>query len=340
MYKTCLFSDYVEVAGNVFKICFLPDFRQDVTMYYEEREYYVDVGQITKKDDEYGFSWVSVSQNASWLLEVYHLSDTIIIYYLYIIAKTRDIKTPLGEEFNRRIMNLVKQARLKYNTQKETELRLYFYNSQKRRLILVENYNRYEQAYKYSLSRPFHNNSIDKKCEEPRQDCYIIGRVTKTIGTKNEYLHDFIEPVYYIYLDFKRNPNDYFDDYNDKLIDFHQMLMRLLLFSIKKEHNNDIVETKRVVEYIRKQNSVSNSEEAVKMFISEIYDAYKNNDLKKLRNLYKSLDTMQDCSKSIFYVTTVHRDIDTVFIKYENGEQQFVDTAWVEKNKGRCANYG
>lgn len=341
MYNTHLFSKFAEVNGNYFNIVFLPDFRQDVTMYDEKNDYYVSEGNSIKKEKEGEYTWISIPKDASWLLVVKHWQNSEKTYELYATSRTREVETPLGAEINRTINTLLKQARFEYNQGKNKELRLYFFNSEKERLNLIEPSSFYyaQELDKYSLYRPFHYNTIDRQFDNPTKNCFILGRVRKTIGTKNKNLHDFIEPVSQIFLDFERNEKDFFDNYNDKVMELQNVLMTLLCYTIKKKHSSDCVETKRIKAYIdEKKDANIASEEAIKVFTSEINIAFQNGDTNKLRALYQALNRKQDCSKERFSITTVHQNIKTVFIKYENGEQDFVDIDWVKNNQYRCTN--
>ena len=117
-----------------------------------------------------------------------------------------------------------------------------------------------------------------------------MGRIKRTVGTKNSYLHDFIEPVYNIYWDFDRNEEEFYFDGNDELIELENILMELLCYTIKKEYDSNNIVTKRVKYYIEQKSSKEiSSKESVKLFVAEINQAFKNSDMKQIRFLYKVL---------------------------------------------------
>ena len=335
MYTSNLFSKTFSIDNNYIYINFLPDFRQTVTLYEEGNDYYANDDSSIIKIKQSPFTWINLSESGKWLLEVKHY-ENFKTYTLYILPSIKHIKTPLGEEFNQKINHFLNQTLLDYKKSQKNELRLYFYNSQKTFLSIVFDSYWPSIDLKYSLSRPSEYTTIDRAFKKPDQNCFILGKVKKTIGAKNGHLHDFIEPVSIILYDFKRDKYDFFDDFKRKISDLEIILIELLSYTIRKKYNFDSLETKRIQAYIEKKNGFSVTvEKAIKLFISEISDAFKNGDTPKLRHLYIALNTMLDCSEEQFSIVSIHSN-DCIFIKYANGESQFVNSNWIDSNRNRC----
>ena len=324
MYSRNLFSKHAKFLGEEYAIVFLPDFRQNVTVSCWNNFFSTDAGDPTI--DENGR--VFAPSEATWLIERTEWGS----YTIFVTGRTRNIKLNKSMEQDQFINNLLKMARIEYSQKKYEEMRLYFYNSKEKRLKIISNYS-YRNC-SYDMNRDISNYSIDNEFETPAQDCFILARIKRTIGTKNGKLHDFLEPVKRLNLDFQ---DDSWQFYQEDIDELSKIILALWCFAIRQEYK-DQLEKNRILAYISKSLPDVKREEAIGLFKEEVKKAFEKEDVATLRKLYDVLNQKMDCSKENFKVVAQYNVTDSIYIEYENGEQAFVDSRWVVLNRKRCVN--
>lgn len=331
-----------EVKGENIWVIFKPNFRESVTLFNGKNKILSDgeirmEGELVLDGMRCEFPDVYTSENAQWLLE-----DEGYSFCLFVTERTKEIKTSLGEEWNREFNRLLKKCQKDYwNTRKE-EVRLYFYDADTDKLKLCYTDIGYSNnaKYKYSLRRLLPINpfcAIDKRYAKPEKSCFILGRVRKTIGLKNSKLLDFIEPVNKIELDFEKSDWDFGDyAYNENKENLENELFELLRFCIAKEHN--LLEVMRIRAYF--QDYITEDAKVVTKFKKEIQENFKNGKTKKLRRLSGILRDMQDCTNVKFQLRLTSEieclPSKRIDIYFENGEQDYLPADWVYNNIDKC----
>lgn len=340
MYENLFWLGDGMINGNRACVHIKPNFHGEITTTLDPKKFYSN-GSINFEPEEMNglgrtttHYIVSVSDETDWLLE-----DEGYCYHLYVIERTKEISTSFGEEFDRQLNKLFKEAKRKYYQKKQEEIRLYFYDAKKDWLVLcqvTEKRNHY--GLKYRLERyEFHSKSaIDKSCEKPTSDCFILGRIKRTIGLKYYKLLDFIEPVYTIYPDFYLENNNIWDrdEYRANLVDLEFALEELLSFTIKKEYSEKDVACRRVAAYQHKEKA------DIAAFNKEIQQTFKAGYVPKIRQLYYVLTEQMDCSNEKFELRLKKSEEVSctrfMSIYYENGESDIRPAIWIFKNIDRC----
>ena len=296
MYEN-LYSCKEEIKGKNVWIEIKPNFREAVTLFTGNNKVMSD-GEVTIKGkfalgdtSQSKFPEVYVSEDAQWALE-----DLKFAYIIYITDRTEKITTHLGEEWNKKFNMLLKKCKNEYYQTKKKEIRLYFYKANSDKLQLCYVGNCWSSKWdSYPLERLFPTQpycAIDKMYAKPDKDCFILGKVRKTIGLKNSKLLDFIEPVRKISLDFEKDEYDFGGyEYEENKEDLEKNLFYLLKFSIAKKY--DFREVMRIRAYL--QNNSEEQEIVISQFKNEIWKAFQENNVQKIRQLYKVLNELQDC---------------------------------------------
>lgn len=334
-----IYSYNEEINGVDVWIIFKPNFREDVTLCLKDETApnYESDGEILKVDEgeDSDFNLVYVSEDSQWLLESEKHSSC---YFLFVTERTQEINTSLGEEWNKQFNRMLQKAKKDYCKKKKEEIRLYFYDHKKDRLSLCVPNGVYSSAYKYSLDRPLiWFFSIDKRFSKPENDCFILGRIRKTIGVKNSKMMDFIEPVYEIKLDFEKEECD-FGEYERGIGSLKSKILTLLQFYIKKEYENCIRKT-RITAYINSK-SEKDENDAISTFKSEIWNAFEQADVKAIRKLYDVIFTPQDCT-GVEFELRLKDEITCLpdklmHIYFANGETSDETAKWVAEHIEQC----
>lgn len=284
--------------GKEVWVIFKPNFREELTLFNGENKIFSDgeikmKGELVLNGTRSKFPDVYTSENAQWVLE-----DEGYAIRLFVTERTHQIMTPLGEEWNKEFNWLLKKCKDEYYKKKKQEIRLYFYNAEANKLQLYfEDMGYYEfKNYNYSLRRLFPIDpfcKIDKRCSRPEKNCFILGRIRKTIGLKNSKLLDFIEPVDIIPLDFEKEKFDFGGyEYKENISDLQKKVYELLKFSITKEYNP--LSIARIQAYFKCESKEPKF--IAGRFTIEIMDAFNAGDTKKVRKLYEVLNKCQDCT--------------------------------------------
>lgn len=301
MYEN-LYAYSEEVEGKKVWLMFKPNFREALTLFDGKSKMLSDgvirkEGELVLNGMHSEFQDVYVSENAQWFLE-----DKGHSFYLFVTEWTREINTSLGDEWNREFNRILKKCKRCYYLQKKEEIRLYFYCAETDRLRLCYKDEGYyiDDRYKYPLRRLFPTNpycAIDKQYARPKESCFILGRVKRTIGLKNSKLLDFIEPVHKIELDFKKEEWDFGGyDYKRDKEELENQLFDLLSFCVLKEENP--LEVMRVRAYL--ENYEGEQKAVVLQFKSKIREAFKKESVVELRRLNDVLKKKQDCTNVKF----------------------------------------
>lgn len=328
-----------ECNGKSVWMLFKPNFREAIELFNGERNIFSDgeikyVGNLVLDGTRCQFPHVFISENAQW-----GLTDEGYGYIVYVTERTQKIETPLGDKWNNEFNRILKKCKNDYFKKKKEEVRLYFYEAGKDKLSLCylgASYERHEN-YQYSLYRYFSPKCvIDKRYLKPDKDCFILGRIRKTIGLKNSKLLDFIEPVHEIPLDFEKDEWD-FGEYQESISDLENILFKLIKFTITKEHVQ--LEIKRIRKYFELDNKKSDMYVTKSLYV-KIMDGFSTGNVNELRKLYNVLITPQDCTNVKFELrlkeeTTCAPDkkFDIYFL---NGEYGYVSAKWIYENIDDC----
>ena len=282
-----IFSKSAIIDDRLISICILPEFRFYVTTCTEEnKERFFSDKEIHFIDVHYKNHYgVCPSMDATWLLEDLSQGE----YMLYVTEKAREINTSFGENVNYKLTRFLMDSKREYYKSKHSNLYLYVYYRNTRRLALCGKNKALDGSdVQYSLSRMHTIKSIvDKEFEEPLCDCFMIGKVVRTIGSKKDGKHiDFVEPVYQIKFGKHLMALTEYDR-KMEIRYFSDMILLLMRFLIKKEYQED-GSLRRVREYLEKEKGIEatvlkvSTDEAVKMFKAEVEAVMERGDLYQL----------------------------------------------------------
>ncbi len=268
-----------------------------------------------------------------WLIEIEEDQHLALVS---VTEWTKMLQTPFDDEINNIINQKVKEAQREYRKRKESEKRLYFYDAKNGSLKLyTDGTSWYNDGCRYQLDRSAFYQAIDKRWSTPKESCFILGRVRRTIGTKDGELMDFIEPI----SQFKEE-EDYWL-FGDEKRCLGNALFKMLRFSILKKEPTG-------VNALRIQNKMHWS---VQKFLKELNMALEAGDVEKLKIFYKVVNEPQDCSDQKFILMKdefgkAFEEGEELFcainkslqIYYENGEAETREASWVYQNISRCTN--
>lgn len=282
-----IFTYTGEIGGRGAEFLFVPDFRLSVASCDAKHKYEFYTDGTYRVSDELTYMKahkVYVSEDATWFLEVVEP-----FYLFHVTERAREISTPFGDEFNAQATQILKEAKRKYYNEKKNNLFLYVYSKEKDRLSIFGKNMAYNNGGKYSLSRYFTVRSyIDRNSQKPSEDCYVFGRITRTIGNKDGNHIDFVEPVYQLGMNNDIFP-DWLNDYEKKdyICVIGRMLMELLWFTIQKEYDENAVtgQIRKYIEYTKGIDAYVNHvslDKVIQMFNAEVKKAMENGDLRKL----------------------------------------------------------
>ena len=337
MYEN-IYSHREKVFGKYVWMIFEPNFREAVTLYNGKSKIYSDC-KIRMVPDPYTtdecnqFSDVYTSENAQWVLE-----DQGYALMLYVTERTNNIETPLGEEWNKKFNSILKKCKKEYFKIKKKEIRLYFWDEFRDKLQLCYEDTFLNDIFEYSLNRaavPY--SAIDKRYERPIHDCFILGRVRKTIGVNNSNLLDFIEPVYSIEVKY---PEDVWslDEFREERQRMQRNMFKLLSFYVTKEAEHSRIEIMRIRAHF--SDYESKDAEIISKFKGMIKKAFETGKSEELSNLADVLNNMQDCTDVKFELRLEEETecipTKTFFVYFENGEKDIRDAIWIYENIHNC----
>ena len=254
----------------LFRSSIVPCFGTTITKFEEVKMYWA-VGNEIRKEEAFEEKEIFIAPEVEWLLEV----DRMNYFHVYITEYTKTVQLPWGDAINKMINQKVLEAKLEYGRRKRTEKRLYFYDVSKSSLSLyTDGASHSSEKYYYCLERYFTPyQAISKKYPIPKESCFILGRVQRTIGTKDGKLMDFIEPIAKFELDYDVDL-DWFDVDRKNLGD---KLFQMLQFSIQKGKFADI-EVRRI------ENKLQCD---LLTFMKRLKKALEAGDVAEIRYLYK-----------------------------------------------------
>ena len=278
MYTQALFTYQGEIMKKDIMFIFLPDFRQDVTVYKKgsTKKFYTDTGlysyRIRFEDQEY--HRVYAPRGVKWFLEK---EQNVFIFY--VVPWTKEIITQFGERFNRKLNEIFKDARRNYYATKQRELRLYFYESGSGQITNVCNESVEElcDKYQYLLSDDGVRESfIGGEFYKTTEDCFIIGRVKTTLGTNKGELVNAVEPIIRIYAEDSPEQSN-----NEEL---QQILLDLLKFTVRKTYEFDLLKMRKI-RMLRP--GLKNATDMARYLNAAIQNAFESADIASLRGLHR-----------------------------------------------------
>lgn len=219
--------------------------------------YYTEKNGVVKCEE--GDMEIKIPSDTQWI--VIQDSD---IYYVYVTEWTKKIQ---GFEESSNLQKKMEKTQKEYRQQKLMEKRLYFYDSDKERLDQLDNV--FYGECQYDLTRDAYQ-AIDQRYVKPKEDCFILGRVRRTIVTKTGKYLDFIEPIAKFKLGNELHRFKYEITY---------VLSEMLRFTVQKENPN-------ALQVARIESKMHYD---VQEFIKEINSALETGSIEKVTFLYKVL---------------------------------------------------
>ncbi len=335
MYEN-IYSYNEEVNGKDIWMKFKPNFREEITLFSGKEKILSDgkvtmVGELDPWSSKY--QDVFISEDAQWALE-----DDCHNYVLYVTERTKEIITPLGEAWNKEFNRILRKCKKDYYDKKKKEMRLYFYDASTKqlRLCYLGDSVRSPENFEYDLNRYFVPYfAIDKRYEKPEKDVFILGRVAKTIGTKNSKLMDFVEPVFKVELDFEKEKG-YLGKYVYNISELEEILYTLLAFITKKQHS--LLEIARIQAYLKSKVEAPKFIES--QFMINVMDAFNEGNATKLRESYNVLLEEQDCTNVKFELRlkkeVICSEVTRLDVFFENQEIGYLPAKWIYKNIQNC----
>ncbi len=262
LYSMC--CGEVGIGDRTLEVCIVPRFVTTIRKHEGCQMYWLT--DKIMKFETYEEDKALLDPGVQWLVEVNTKAN---IFHVFVLEYTKTIQTPFEEEMNQVIQRQVKKAQKEYRKRKQMEKRLYFYNSGDRRLNLYVRENSYGfDQYRYQLNCFFiPYQAIDKRFPTPKESCFILGKIRRTIGTKDGNLMSFIEPIAEFKLD--ENERDYCGDGECQL---GNVIFEMLEFSILKNEPSGLTATRiqrkmkcSVQEFIKKVNMLLEEGDAEKV---------------------------------------------------------------------------
>lgn len=322
MFEDLYFKDCGEIGrGNRLKISIVCQFGILLKKHSYGKLYWYKNTEV-KKEETVEERYIFLPKTTQWCINVWLGKE----YHVYVTTQNKDIQPIFTKKINKRIMQEVKKAKKEYEKRKKEEKRLYFFDANKGRLKACgDNRNRgsYElRRYAYQV--------IDNQYELPKENCFLLGRVQKTIGVNKDYWLDFIEPIAKFELDFE-GKQDFFGDEKKSL---ESELFRMLKFSIDEEEQTEELKIARI------KNKMQYT---VRDFRKEVEDALETGNVEKVRRLYRVLYEKQDCSEEKFQIELEKEEIlcdanELFWIEYENKEGKSKEAKWIHENISQCTN--
>lgn len=330
-----VYSTYCGKIGNgrTLAVTIEPCFGTVLIKYENVKIYWYDGEK--RKDETAEKKEILITPETQWVVEL----NGKCFFRVIVTEYTKTVQTFFGDKMNKIINQKVKEAQKDYQKRKQTEKRLYFYDAEKFRLSLyTDGTSCCNDGCRYRLDQlftPYH--AIDKRYHMPEENCFILGKIRRTIGTKDRKLMDFIEPV----AEFNLEDENDWDCFGDGENWLGNIIFKMLKFSIMKEKPAGLTVT-------RIENKMHCS---VHKFLKILNTALEAGDVPKVKEFYNVIHTMQDCSKEKFQIlkgileepVEKEREICCYpsiehWIKYENGEQEKKPASWIAENIDRCTN--
>lgn len=280
-----LYSLYEEkVNGRTIIVSIIPNFLNgSVDIFSEKRKISTSSGNY-HLEAEGDYDWIFVPENTQWVIisQTNYPSTRIII-----TEHTKTINSDYGDEWNKIFNELRIKAQKQYYQKKNSEVRLYFWNSEKKQLKLCLNHRKFSYGSLGSklsyYPQEFHyGQALDRKCTIPQYDCFILGKVCKTIGTKKGTLFDYIKPISEIKLDFSKQDHSITSFYYCDLVDFETLILNLLVLCIEHTDTGKSAILPDKAQSLSRQKCETPDFE---QFLNEVKKALSAGDTKRLRDL-------------------------------------------------------
>lgn len=319
-----LYSTYcgkIGIEDRRLSVDIVPRFGTTCTKFEIEKVYWCVDNEILKDETDEKRELLFGSETR-WVITV----NNDGYFCVYVTEYTKTIKTSFGKRMNQLINRKIKQAQEEYRKEKETQKRLYFYDAEKAELTLYVSNTKYFNDIQYALNRPFVlYEAIDKRYSRPTESCFILGKIQRTIGTKDGKLMDFIEPI----AEFKLDEEKWWLYEKDELGD---KIFLMLQFSILKKEPTGLPAA-------RIQNKMGYD---VKKFLKELNTALEEGDVEKIKKFYDVIDEPQSCSGKKFQILEKGEILccgdKWLLIRYENEEENIRRASWIAENIARCSN--
>lgn len=338
-----IFSKPFHVGKRSTFVFILPHLKDAIDIFSNAKEITTSSSEyVTKRNHNFSSDeWIHVPENTEWVVITEGSSADI-----YITEHTKKIEgVDFGNGLTDLYNNFIQQTKNEYFKKKKTEVRLYFWDSQKKRLRLCSDSKTSSfcpsDEIAYYVRHFSAGQAIDKRYKTPEQDCFILGKIRKTIGTHNSKLFDYIEPIIEIKLDFVKEEWD-FGDFRRNVDSLEEILLNLFVFcTCYNNEKTEDVKFDRIRAYLRNTKHLDSPD--IQVFMDEVKTAFKKGDVKQLRKLEDVVYTPQDCSNVAF--TMKYEDEDFTCgsnkhftILFENGESNYVSAEWIYQNRHLCRN--
>ena len=236
---------YEENFKNVnVEIIMLPNF-QNIVFQTEgmDEKYFIENGEIFFMDNTLQSYSLELPEQ-EWFVQKKARDN----FTVFITEKTSKINTeyPSDDILLNRMLRVIKN---KYFSKNKEELRLYFYDYRSTTLTQVNDLTPNSDE-KYSLSRyGVESVSLDRGSNIPDDNCFLIGKIHKTVGTKHGTLHDYVETVYTIRCDISSDEEwGRNSDMSEEVLDLEDNIMYLLKIYINQRLGKYTGKIKKVFE--------------------------------------------------------------------------------------------
>lgn len=331
-----LFSMSYTLGKRTINVHIISSFKEDIGTF-------TDVKKITTFPKEYS---IEIDNNYSTNIRVPEDTQLAIVEHssidIFIAEFAKKIMINLDNEFAM-FNRLISAVKNEYFKKKQHEIRLYFWNSQKKKLRLCFDNadirsNKPNAQIAYYL-RNSDGQTISKFYEKPKYDCFLLGRVRQTVGTQDSKLFDCIEPISEIKLDFEEKECGS-KKFQDNLNFLEELLLYLFVFcTIHNVESTESIEYKRALAYVCKIHKMVSPD--IHVYINEVKEAFKEGNVSKLRTLVSILKSPQDCSNLKFKLGFKKKPItckstSKLGILYENDEVAYKTAQWIFNNLSNC----
>lgn len=342
MYETLYSRYYGEIGGDKrLDIRIIPEFGCD--FFKEDRVwlYWYSSKEGLKKNESFETNDVFLEPETEWLIGL----DDSGFFEVFVTERSVILQTPFGLHFDGILNYRIEKVQKEYKKSKWEEKRLYYYDSSIKRLTLY-NDNRTSDLYdgcQYCLTRNSCSHIISRGFPVPQESCFLLGRVKKTIvakkGKAKGKLLDFIEPVAQFKLDYDEEL-DWFGIDKEKL---GNKLFSMLKFSIQEKEASGI----------QAQRIQNKKPLLAKKFAEEVKVALEAGDVGRVKEFYDVVFEPQECSgqkflllKNCYAVGNELAEDEEIwasadkelYIRYENGEEEYQKASWIYENISRCTN--
>ncbi|MCI8699763.1 MAG: hypothetical protein HFJ47_00275 [Clostridia bacterium] len=337
-----LFSMVYLVNDRNIHVIIVPNFKNSICELEDTMEVITSSGMYPSTDCQGDSEFIDVPESTTWVITTKDIHTCI-----YITEYTKEITVDIGNGMNSIFNQLINETTKAYYNKKKREIRLYFWSSRKETLKLCKQHpdlssvNSDSPLAYYLPTTSSAGQAIHKRFAKPDQDCFILGRVRRTLITRDSrQTFDFIEPISKVNLDFVKNGQNSVN-FRKNIDLLATALLDLLFFCIINTNaSTESLKYKRILAYIRTAYDADAVD--IKLYIKEVKVAFKEGNLVKLRNLSKILNTPQDCSNVKFELCCKQEitcnPTSTLLVRFSNGETVYKTAEWIYQNRAMCTN--